>query len=108
MIKQLRSLMIGWNNNFPLDRRFRAKREILFNSDEHRATNQVDIYLQWLEDELYKEYLTRAKEEVEDKVLYDKGQWVKEVASSDQETLDLFDKIDIDAINEQKGPIGFA
>lgn len=52
LINNYKRFLIEWNNRFPLDRRFRKKYNISFNSEEHRKTNQVDMFLDLLEDSM--------------------------------------------------------
>ena len=91
-IDKLRSQLIDWNNSFPLDRIYRQKHNILFNSDDHRRLCQVDIYLDWLESELFKEYEADFIQGEKRAELYKKGIWLREPEEQEMTDED-FDKI---------------
>lgn len=99
-----RSFIIRWNNNHPLDKKFREKYNIAFNSEEHRKINQIDILLEYIEDQLYddsrKEIEIQLKEEDE----YKKGNWIKNNLDK-QDEIDLFDRIDIKKFNNDSDQI---
>ena len=77
-IVTLRNDLIDWNNTFPLDRLYRQKHNVLYNSANHRRLWQVDIYLDWLESELFKEYETDFLESEKKAEQYKKGIWLRE------------------------------
>lgn len=89
-----KKLLIEWNSRFPLDREFRKKNNIVFNSEEHRKINQLDLYLQSLEDSLYAEFIKKAKRSLENEQLVKKGVYFREDLTTDDDS-DLFDKIKI-------------
>jgi hypothetical protein len=96
--QQLRSDVINWNVRFPLDRDYRKKNNIAFGSEEHRKISQADIYFQFLEDQVYEEILTEAKEEVKMAKEYKEGKWLKDETFDSQKELDLFDQLDVSKI----------
>lgn len=44
--------IIQWNNIFPLDRQFREKYSIPFNSKQHQKTCQIDIFFDMMESKM--------------------------------------------------------
>ncbi len=56
MSDKLRDFIVTWNNNFPLDRVYRRKYNIPFNSQQHKNLCQIDVLLDLLEDDLFKDY----------------------------------------------------
>lgn len=92
-VNTLRLRIIRWNNRYPLDREYRKKYNIGFGSPQHREVNQVDIYLDWLEDQLNKEYLELAKDEIRKEKEYEKGTWLSDAPVSNEKEDDLFDQI---------------
>lgn len=94
-IKNLRGFLISWNNTFVLDKSFRVENKIAFNSPEHRATCQIDIYLQYLEDKLFEEHTKTNIEDAEKLNKYHKGEWISPRKMNDEELTDAYDKIDI-------------
>ena len=95
-LNDLKIFIIEWNNKFPSDRKFRKKYNISFNSEAHRKTNQIDIFLDLLEDSL----VHRASE---DYLKYNKlreeykagGSFLvnQEDLMSEEESEGLFDKL---------------
>lgn len=100
-IDQFRKYIIDWSNRFPLDSSFRKKHNIAFGSEEHRRVDQVDVYFEWLEEELHKEFLEKAKQELKDEAEFEKGIWLKDsLAAGTQNEIDLFNKMSIKNIND--------
>lgn len=52
----LKDFLVEWNNQFPLDKRFRNRNNISFNSIEHRQTNQIDILINFYEDVMFNRF----------------------------------------------------
>lgn len=97
LAKQLELEIIRWNNTFPLDRAYRKKYNIAYGSEEHRKVNQIDIFMQWLEDRVYDRAIERLEKEEKNLLEYKKGNWLKEEHEtiSKEEEDDLFDNIKI-------------
>lgn len=92
--ESLSDFIINWNLRFKYDRKFRKKYNIPFGSEEHLKLNQIDIYIDLLEDRLFekleKEFVDNKNNSEEMKKT---GKFLKEqVLSQDQED-SLFDKI---------------
>lgn len=100
----LRTQIVDWNNRFPLDREWRRKYNVAFNSPEHRATSQLDIYLEWLENRLFDEAVEKAVKGIEMQKEYDEGNWLKkqEEIMTTEEDLDAFDKLDVTVLNTEE------
>lgn len=98
--KDFRSLIIAWNNKFPYDRWWRQKYNVAFNSPQHRSMSQIDIYIEYLEDKLFKEHeerMIRESKEVED---YKKGIIIKEKdLESEIDIFELMKKADYSQVN---------
>jgi hypothetical protein len=97
-VKDSRSFIITWNNTFPLDKWYREKYKIRFNSEEHRRTCQIDIYYEWLEEQVYKEYEVNLVDSMRKAEDYAKGIWIKEKVVTEDENSQLFDEIDLSTI----------
>lgn len=97
----LKPFVASWNNDHPLDKGFREKYKIAFNSHQHRETNQLDILYEYLENKMYEEYDDRMVIEIKNKELYEKGVWLKESVVEEKEN-ELFDKIDISSMNQNQ------
>ena len=95
--------IIKWNNMFPKDRVYRKKYKIAFGSSEHRKINQIDVYLDALEDTLYDKHIKLHFDEKEALETYkNKGVWLKERALPDKQFDQLFDQINPDDWNKKE------
>lgn len=92
--------ILEWNYTFPLDAWWRKKYKIALFSKEHLEANQVDITLEYLEEELFKEmserYVQRQKDK--DKVVDFSRSMLKDRHTS-EEMDTLFDDLDITSFN---------
>lgn len=59
---KIKEFIFNWNNAFPLDRIYREKYKIPFNSKKHRKLCQIDIVIDLLEDILFREHLQKQVE----------------------------------------------
>lgn len=96
----MRSFLIEWNNTFVLDKSYRSSNNIKFNSPDHRQSCQIDIYLEHLEDEIFKEHLEFSVETERKKDSYSKGIWMEEKKIDEAELAAIFDNIDIELIEQ--------
>ena len=101
---QLKQLLIVWNNTFPYDKLYRQKYNIPFGSEEHRKTNQIDIYLDILEDKLFEKYREEYTENKKLKEDYKKdGLMNKNIADvTEEEFNDIFDQVDLTQFNTKE------
>jgi len=90
--EELRRQLIDWNNTFPLDHSFRKKTGIIFNSEAHRAICQIDVYIDWLEEELFKQSEADFIESYKKEEQFKKGIWIAE-DEGEQMTDEDFDSI---------------
>jgi hypothetical protein len=102
-----RSFIIQWNNDHPLDRKFREKYNIAFNSVEHRKSNQLDILLEYVESKCFEDAEQHFSLEQEKLTKYENGVWISEREVSEDQSLDLFEKINIASINNKDSQIQF-
>jgi hypothetical protein len=94
-IADSRKQLIEWNNKFPLDRKWRLKNNITLFSKEHLSVNQIDIYLEWLEEQIFEEFFESEKVRKEKQELFDRGIYFTE--STTEEDDKLFEKLkDVD------------
>jgi translation elongation factor P/translation initiation factor 5A len=49
----IKKFIYEWNTNYPIDRWWREKHNIAFNSSSHREVSFMDMRLEWEEDQLY-------------------------------------------------------
>src|SRR6056297_1831057 len=77
--EELEKVIYEWNINNPIDRWWRTKHNIRFNSPEHRVASFIDMLLEFKEDMIYGKMFEDIKEEDEEDI-YDpeKGNFIKE------------------------------
>lgn len=100
-IKDIKEFILKWNSDYPIDRYWRKKHNVAFNSEVHRQTTLLDMRIEFEEDQLF----NRPKED-KSKMVYSPGtnnylkKRAKFVKVSEQEAKDIFDSIDITQLNE--------
>ena len=98
--QQFEGTLIKWNLQFPLDREYRKAGGIILGSKEHREINQVDLYFQYLEDNIYNELYDSIKTEVDCEKAFKEGKWLKEEKDVEgEEADDLFAKLRVNNID---------
>lgn len=55
--EELRSFMVKWNLDFPIDRWWREKHGVAFLSSQHRESSFINQLLEYTEDQLYQELI---------------------------------------------------
>lgn len=88
----LESFLLSWNHRFRYDRLWRRKYNIPFLSEKHLQANQIDIYLDMLEDRLYDRAQDAYEQKQKDSEAYKKGSFLKEEVLSIEEEDKLFKK----------------
>ena len=78
---------------FPLDRWWRQKHGVAFNSEKHRNVSQIDIFFEFWEDKLYRKASKQSLIDKENQKLYEQGVWLKEQQISKEEEDSLFEKL---------------
>lgn len=101
--KQFDRFIIQWNNQFPFDHWYRQKYKIPFNSPQHQAINQIDVFFEWREEHVFLKNQEKIKQREDNEKLYKEGKWLKNQIDLEFEEVpdDLFDKIDVMKINQQ-------
>jgi hypothetical protein len=69
--KDIRNFIISWDSRFPIDRWWRKKYNIAFNSHSHRESSFIDQLIEYEEDILFREI------ESEEKYIPGVGDWLK-------------------------------
>lgn len=83
-IDDLDNFVYKWNLENPIDRWWRQKYGIAFNSSRHRDSNFIDMLFEFKEDKFFKDL----KEQKE----YKEGDWIVKREMSDED----FDNINLD------------
>lgn len=85
--------ILEWNNKFPVDRWWRTKHKIAFNSESHRNFSFIDMFVEYIEDTIFDEYTV--KEADEDKYIPGQANWLKQYKMSEEDIDKAFNDIDI-------------
>lgn len=101
-VEDIKTFMIRWNNQFPIDFWWRKKYNIPFLSQKHRECSFIHQLMEFQEDRLYKEIEDQIKQEELD---YDKytpntGEWLKVDISNSNTSREIQDS-DIEAFLEE-------
>ena len=94
--ENIKELVENWNKAIPIDRWYRKKYNIPFNSPTNRQISLIDIFFEFLEF-----VVTQPKRKKEEQEPYIKGEgnFMKEIVFSPKDIDQLFDEIDIDSID---------
>ena len=65
-VKNFESFILKWNIENPVDRWWRSKHGIAFNSSLHREISFIDMYMEYYEEMLYEKALKQTKKRGED------------------------------------------
>lgn len=96
-IKNFESFILEWNIENPVDRWWRSKHGIAFNSSLHREISFIDMYMEFYEDTLYEKVKKRKKLEEESPYIPNRGDilYPKEAQTPSQMSDEEFDSIEI-------------
>lgn len=85
-----------WESCFPLDSWWRKKYKIPFGSKNHLEISQIDIYFDWLSDQIHKEFISEID------FLNDKKEKLKTSISTDRSDKPKFSDEDFENIDISK------
>ena len=89
--KEIESFLKDWNVRFPYDRLWRNKYKIPFRSKEHLEANQIDIYIDIVEDLLVRKIQQQHIEALKNKEDYEKtGVMLREDKMTQEEEDKIF------------------
>jgi hypothetical protein len=95
--KDVKSFIINWNNRFPVDRWWRVKHGIAFNSTEHQEFCFIDMYVEFLEDRMFDEIANKNSGKTdEEKYVPGTGNFLRKKVMTKDELQAEFDNISID------------
>jgi len=93
-----------WNFLYPLDKWYRDKYSIRYNSDEHRSIDIVDIRMEYEEEHLYRSTLIDIALSKKSTYIPGRGEWLQkqpEVEDMNKDQIDdLYDKVSIKDIDD--------
>jgi hypothetical protein len=92
------SFIYKWNATYPIDRWWRERHKIAFNSPEHRVVSFLDIYIEWREEQLY----IKAREANYKKENYVPGDWLEVGEVKDiQDEIAEFENMDLSQLDDK-------
>ena len=94
--ENIKELVEHWNKVMPIDRWYRKKYNIPFNSPTHRAVNIIDMFFEFLE---FIEDIDKEKKNKQEPYNKGDGNFMKEITYTQKDIDDLFDEIDIDSMD---------
>lgn len=98
-----RNFLIEWNYLFPLDRWWREKHGVAFLSKKHKKITQLQITYEYLEEQMFDEFVKESNRRKEIEQNYKKGIWVidrsSDITETDEE--ELFKNLNISEFNDQ-------
>lgn len=104
--KNLEEYVDNWNRLFPIDKWYRKKFKIPFNSIQHRNISIIDMYFEYIENYKYDYKIKKIKELDERKeklnnmspYIKGKGNFMKDLLSTASDIDKAFDELDIDSL----------
>lgn len=95
-LDKIKSFMMWWNAVYPIDRWWREKYKVAFNSPQHKAMCFIDMKMEYEEDMLFKGLNSE-----EGGYKPGTGDWLKKrrpAKMSQRETDELFDRFDPNSV----------
>lgn len=111
MAKGIRRSVERWNTLYPLDKWYRDRYNIRYNSQEHQSTEIVDIRFAFEEERVYAEAIRHLSKRDERKPYHPgTGQWLRPQESDDnalskEEIDDIYDRVDISKLDDDSDEI---
>lgn len=103
-VNYLKKFAERWNYLYPLDKWYRTKYKIPFNSTAHREANFIDMRIEFEEELLFKNHKAKAKRKEDDLLHYQTtGDWLKKPSPgkvSDEELDADFEELDWSNFND--------
>lgn len=103
-IEEIKHFTTRWNLDFPIDRWWRRKHSVAFNSPIHREVSFIDMRIEWEEDKLFDRVYSDQENEYE----LDSGEYMKEVDEKEltpeqakKEALDEFLNTDLSKFDDK-------
>ena len=99
VLRDVRHSINRWNVLYPLDKWFRDKYKIRYNSQEHREIDIVDIRVVYEEDSMYKKAISELVNNREKRYIPGKGEWLNKQPPpkelNKEEIEDLYENLDL-------------
>ena len=95
----IESFIYNWNIRYPIDRWWREKHKVSFNSPQHRVISFLDMFIEWAEDQLFEKEKTMAIKNA----TYVSGDWLKprEISFVDSDKdMEAFKNMDLSKLDD--------
>jgi len=91
--------ILRWNTMYPIDRWWREKHNVAFNSLEHRVVSFLDMYIEWNEEQLFKKMIDKDIKNKE----YHSGDWLQERRDlkSIEDDIREFEQMDLTKLDDK-------
>jgi hypothetical protein len=105
-LEDITTFIFNWNNKFPLDRWYRRKYDIPFNSKEHRDISLLDILIDYQEDFIFRTMPEDLRQRKKDKEDYLKtGKYLRPQIDyienpTEEEVDEWFENLDVRELNK--------
>jgi len=98
-IKSIKIFVVFWNKLCPIDKWWRDKHNVIFNSLSHREVSFIDMYIEYCEDLFFYEEKNKRVKEKGLEYIPGSGNFMKEVKLTKEELDQIFEEIDLDKID---------
>ena len=92
---QLKQFIFNWNNLFLLDKWWRDKYKVSFNSKQHLEANQADILIEYIESSMYEEHTVKTLDLLKKEDRFKKDGWISKNEEVEEVSEDDFNNIEI-------------
>lgn len=93
----IKEFVLRWNATYPVDRWWREKHKVAFNSPAHRVVSFLDMYIEWTEDQLIKDLVDKDLK----RQSYKQGHWLTPKEIDLQEEIRMFENIDLSKFDDK-------
>lgn len=97
-VDELKDFIFKWNIDFPIDRWWRKRHGVIFNSSIHREVSFVDMFIEFLEEDLYEEFEEKRLKLEEDPYIPGQGNFLFKREDAQELTDQEFSDIDLDSL----------
>lgn len=103
-ISNIKSFVLYWNSRFFIDYWWRKKYKVPFNSSLHREICLIDMFIEYEEERLIKEFIEEERERQEDQedYLFTGNPFKTDIKISLTSVEEIYDKIDLKGYNEKR------
>jgi hypothetical protein len=103
-IESVRDFVFNWNIRYPIDRWWREKHNISFNSSDHRVSSFIDQLFEYEEDKLFKDIISEelkktGEDYIDDSYVPGKGNFLNKKVVDKKGLDNQFNNINLDDFN---------